>query len=1159
MESVLGGDSQPTIAELSPRNKLFKKIDKSFTETEVESLRNLMTDSLIERGRVENASPHQMLNMLEADGKIGVGNLGLLKELLTALNKGKLVQETEAVERQEEKAAAQLMERKRVATEDTDTLAICVKKPKPCPPSTEGQSEISSGYGGTSPSRSGIQSEEETGLSQDGHDISFEGITEAELHERIQELQKRAAIYTSECRMEEAGKVFDELSMLTKRRDRERKGELGFRISLLDRTPEVQEKQEKAYIEGKLHEVLQQHINKTIEKNCDMLEIETEVEVLDEPEVDRTRRNHKQEWLKGQFGIIKVHAKSVKLREDYVHSEGKPSSVDRLFDHLVENRDELDPIVTYLNGMKVQVYDITRGCIKLKFCCLTTESSDHLQDEYNSQRLSDRFQNFMETSSLLQQFGLESVLLDIKCIFFNKDAEKTDDPAEEPCNDMETEYKLEEYEVEASKQSKPGDISMAPSGVTENSISITWEEAAGPGKVSYDVSITPPSGDNPTGRVDDGAPLEYSFTGLVPGTLYTISVTTVGGEVLNATSTVQLRTFPAPPDEISIHSVDRDNNSISITWAEAVGTKDYYTVSISPPDDDNPTARVDDGEPLEYSFTGLTPGTLYNISVTTVSGRVKSAGRTKEQRMSIADTEITHDSDVMEIICEKDHEHEVADASYKPLGMRCDVSIASSEVTKNSINITWEEAAGPGKVSYDVSITPPDGGNPTQRVDDGAPPEYSFISPTSGTVSDGVKSAKWTMEQRTSQPIPRVTQEYPVYHPRILTTRSVLDILHLDLPNVCGEQQPKILLPTERDSREDDLLDELGNLQIPELQEITSEHVSLDIVELEQLMGPRRERSTSMGSKTSGYHTGTQGSGPSRPDSPTGENDMQIKLEALLDKVNTIKVMEDKAKQFDLYCQVGDLYRTKLHNLQAALQYYQNMLECSQELSEDTKQAKAYSRLGLTCDILGLQQEAYRNHKKALTIYRLEIKNESDICIAYKNLASSLVLSGQVSDAKTNYESALAVAMETGNKTEQMDIYCKLGDLHREQLHEPQVSHKYYTEMLVLAKDLGRKDRERLTYNRLRLACEDMQDCKAALEWHQKEEQLPAYLNDCYKLFIAYDINIAETMLMIYYRHKRHGCTSYCLACHIAETIVTHVHACNNDHCPPKQFLARGN
>ncbi|XP_066265741.1 uncharacterized protein [Branchiostoma lanceolatum] len=318
--------------------------------------------------------------------------------------------------------------------------------------------------------------------------------------------------------------------------------------------------------------------------------------------------------------------------------------------------------------------------------------------------------------------------------------------------------------------------------------------------------------------------------------------------------------------------------------------------------------------------------------------------------------------------------------------------------------------------------------------------------------------------------------------------------------------------PTTKPSPEPTDSDDQQTTEAPDDTDVPpdiSDLVSLDIRELEQLMGQPRKRTFSVGSKSSdsGFKSRTPRSGPSRPDSLTGvPAETQGELETLLAEMNTPAVMEDKAQQFDLYCQIGDLYRTKLHNLQSALQYYQNMLECSQALSEDTKQAKAYSRLGLTCDILGLQQEAFRNHERALAIYRVETKNETDICVAYKNLASSLALSGQVSDAKTNYESALAVAMETGNKTEQMDIYCKLGDLHLRQLQEPQISHGYYTVMLEITKDLRRKDRERQAYNRLGLACGDMQDNEAALEWHQKylkmsqddgdkKEQITAHCN----------------------------------------------------------------
>ncbi|KAI8518991.1 hypothetical protein Bbelb_022480 [Branchiostoma belcheri] len=369
------------------------------------------------------------------------------------------------------------------------------------------------------------------------------------------------------------------------------------------------------------------------------------------------------------------------------------------------------------------------------------------------------------------------------------------------------------------------------------------------------------------------------------------------------------------------------------------------------------------------------------------------------------------------------------------------------------------------------------------------------------------------------QPIPRLPQEYPLYQSPTHTTTSVLDVLHLDGTNLTrssGKQQELHIPPATQtnDDSQDHLGTELGKLKITahineftddqqtteahnttDVPEVISELVSLDIRELEQLMGKPRKRTSSMSSQTSGYQTGTPGSGPSRPYSPTGEVETQTKLGTLLAELNTPAVMVDKAQQFDLYCQIGDLYRTELHNLQSALQYYQNMLQCSQELSEDTKEAKAYNRLGITQVLhrdvgtsqglgeeglgeIGLQQTwtgplCHGEHEKSLESHKKDLKmsqesgDKTGQITAHQNIASSYKALGKLDLARSQYQSALAIAMETGNKTEQMDTYCKLGDLHREQLHEPQESHKYYTEMLALAKDLGRKDRERLAYNRL--------------------------------------------------------------------------------------------
>ncbi|KAI8518994.1 hypothetical protein Bbelb_022510 [Branchiostoma belcheri] len=397
-----------------------------------------------------------------------------------------------------------------------------------------------------------------------------------------------------------------------------------------------------------------------------------------------------------------------------------------------------------------------------------------------------------------------------------------------------------------------------------------------------------------------------------------------------------------------------------------------------------------------------------------------------------------------------------------------------------------------------------------------------------------------TTSSAEGQPIPRQPQEYPLYQPHPHTTASVLDVLHLDGTNLTrssGKQQ-ELHIPTATQTEDSGNLQAAGVQHIPQpsidvqVEQVTSQLASLDSSWQPDVDTQKLQSGSMWGGQQSAVldttppaspvlrsHTQEQGmipqcagyeidltiagtsllingqgngghsrkeqchprlipvivrvmgnAGPNLAPSALAsrslvppfkilatvmltsftvrlpifgrstrgqvgtcgdKDDPQASLNALHIQLNTPAVKRDQAQQFDLYCQIGDLYRTKLQNLQSALQYYQNMLQCSQELSEDTKQAKAYSRLGL----------------------------------AY----------------------ALAVAMDTGNKNEQMDIYCKLGDLHRKQLHEPQESHKYYTEMLALARDLGRKDMESQAYNRLGLAHYDMGEHEESLEWYKRD------------------------------------------------------------------------
>ncbi|KAI8488819.1 hypothetical protein Bbelb_333370, partial [Branchiostoma belcheri] len=163
---------------------------------------------------------------------------------------------------------------------------------------------------------------------------------------------------------------------------------------------------------------------------------------------------------------------------------------------------------------------------------------------------------------------------------------------------------------------QPAAITIAEVG--ENNIKINWTEAAGT-KDGYNISIEPSPGvSDSTGNVNTGGTLEHTFTGLTAGTLYTINVTTVinaGGGLNSTPRQIQQRTTVAQPGDITIAEVTE--TTIKFNWTEAAGAKDSYDISINP--DTNVT-----------NPTGT--GTLYTISVTTVSGGDKSAATTKEQR-----------------------------------------------------------------------------------------------------------------------------------------------------------------------------------------------------------------------------------------------------------------------------------------------------------------------------------------------------------------------------------------------------------------------------------------------------------------------------------------------------------------------------------------------
>ncbi|XP_055795524.1 receptor-type tyrosine-protein phosphatase beta-like isoform X2 [Salvelinus fontinalis] len=181
--------------------------------------------------------------------------------------------------------------------------------------------------------------------------------------------------------------------------------------------------------------------------------------------------------------------------------------------------------------------------------------------------------------------------------------------------------------------SKVKNIHVSNNGQS-NSLKISW--TPGQGDVdSYSVSL---SLDGPEGRMLETRPVpkhpnQLGFNSLQPGQLYSVTVRSISGILLN-NNTASGRTVPS-----AVTGLQADNRhttcSIQVSWQEARGVADGYSLQLL---DDrghlvtNSSQASSGSTPLQHHFDGLTPGKRYHVLVHTTSGGVRSGGVTAEAR-----------------------------------------------------------------------------------------------------------------------------------------------------------------------------------------------------------------------------------------------------------------------------------------------------------------------------------------------------------------------------------------------------------------------------------------------------------------------------------------------------------------------------------------------
>ncbi|XP_053572762.1 receptor-type tyrosine-protein phosphatase beta isoform X2 [Bombina bombina] len=121
---------------------------------------------------------------------------------------------------------------------------------------------------------------------------------------------------------------------------------------------------------------------------------------------------------------------------------------------------------------------------------------------------------------------------------------------------------------------------------------------------------------------------KYHFHSLKPGGLYSVVVTTVSGGISSRQTIAEGRTVPSSVSGVTVNNFGR-KDYLSISWLPAAGDVDSYLVTLSHHNNNLPPLAISKSV-TECSFSSLTPGRLYNVTITTRSGKYENYSFSQE-------------------------------------------------------------------------------------------------------------------------------------------------------------------------------------------------------------------------------------------------------------------------------------------------------------------------------------------------------------------------------------------------------------------------------------------------------------------------------------------------------------------------------------------------
>ncbi|NXU55843.1 PTPRV phosphatase, partial [Turnix velox] len=165
----------------------------------------------------------------------------------------------------------------------------------------------------------------------------------------------------------------------------------------------------------------------------------------------------------------------------------------------------------------------------------------------------------------------------------------------------------------------PSAVSLSSQG-SPYSLLASWEEAKGEG---YLLALSPMEHPMRNSSLLRGV-TSFTYTGLHPGTLYTLEVSTVAGPYSSSPRRVTNWTYPLPPEQLTL-SNQGHSTSLRASWRAAPSGTTGYCGSLRENKSQERVRNVTVGSSgMNVTFEDLVPGRQYTLEMAAVAGPYSS-------------------------------------------------------------------------------------------------------------------------------------------------------------------------------------------------------------------------------------------------------------------------------------------------------------------------------------------------------------------------------------------------------------------------------------------------------------------------------------------------------------------------------------------------------